>query len=108
MPRIYDGDWYLVDHDLKLKRTVWARTNDDGSTTYRTDYMVDDTIDTNTAQRNLAQPGWAGDYHHVASIPLNVYYDQLAEASRQGDDKYLSKWLNDSDHRAWRTKDGRI
>jgi len=106
--RFRDGDWWLVDHDLKLGRTVWAMRNDDGSTTYRTDYAVQPTIDINTAQRNLAQDGWKGDYHHIASIPLNVYHDQLAEASRQGDEKYLSNWLNDRDNLAWRTKAGRV
>jgi hypothetical protein len=106
--RIKDGDWHLVDHDLKLGRTVWARPNPDGSTTYRTDYMVQPTIDQNTAQRNLAKRDWGGDYHHIASVPLNVFHDQLAEASRQGDDKFISRWLNDSDNRAWRTKDGTV
>lgn len=108
MPRIYDGSWYLVDHNAKLGRTVWALDNGDGSTTYRTDYQVDPTVEINKAQRNLAQPDWKGDYHHIASIPVNMFWDQLAEASRQGDDKYLSKWLNDSDNRAWRTKEGRV
>jgi len=108
MPRIYDGDWYLFDHNEKLGRTVWALNNGDGTTTFRTDYRVDPTIDANTAQRNLAQPGWKGDYHHVASVPLNIFYDQLAEASRQQDDKYISKWLNDSDNAAWRSKEGRV
>lgn len=106
--RIKDGDWWLVDHDLKLKRTVWARENPDGTTTYRTDYAVDAVIDTNTAQRNLAQKGWSGDYHHVASIPLNVYHDKLAEAANQGDSKFLNRFMNDSDNRAWRVKDGRL
>jgi hypothetical protein len=106
--RIRDGDWWLVDHDPKLGRTVWALSNPDGSTTYRTDYMVQPTVDLNTAQRNIAKADWGGDWHHVASIPLNVYYDQLHEATRQEDDRFVSKWLNDSDNRAWRTKEGRI
>lgn len=106
--RFRDGDWWLVDHDVKLGRTVWAHENGDGSTTYRTDYAVQPTVDLNTAQRNMARKDWAGDYHHVASIPLNVYWDQLAEASKQGDDKFISKWLNDGDNRAWRTKEGRV
>lgn len=106
--RFRDGDWWLVDHDIKLGRTVWAMNNGDGTTTYRTDYAVQPTIDANTAQRNMAQSGWKGDYHHIASIPLNVYHDKLAEASRQGDDKYLNNWLNDRDNLAWRTKDGRV
>lgn len=105
---VREGEWTLFDSDIKAGRYVWVRTNEDGSQTFRTDYMVEDTIDMNTAQRNLAQPGWAGDYHHVASIPLNVYYDQLHEASQQQDERFISKWLNDADNRAWRTKDGRV
>lgn len=108
MPIIRDGDWWLVSHDEKLGRTVWATENPDGSTTYRTDYRVDPLIDQNAAQRNIAGKGFKGDWHQVASVPLNVYWDQLAEASRQGDDKFISRWLNDSDNRAWRTKEGRI
>ena len=106
--RIRDGDWWLVDHDLKLGRTVWAMSNPDGSTTYRTDYQVQPTIDQNTAQRSLAKKDWGGDYHHIASIPLNIVHEQLAEAQSQGDDKFLSRWLNDSDNAAWRTKAGRV
>lgn len=106
--RIRDGDWWLFDHDPKLKRTVWARENGDGTTTYRTDYEVDPTVNANQAQRNMAEKGWRGDYHQIASIPLNIYYDQLASAAREGDDKFLSRWLNDSDNRAWRTKTGRV
>ena len=105
---VRDGAWTLFDSDIKLGRYVWARRNDDGSTIFRTDYHCKPTIDANTAQRNLAQKGWAGDWHHVASVPLNLFYDKLAEATRQNDQKYLSKWLNDSDNRAWRTKEGRI
>jgi len=106
--KVMDGDWRLYDHDIPTGRQVWVIHNDDGSTTFRTDYPVQPTVDINQAQRNLAQPGWKGDYHQIASIPLNVYYDQLAEASKQGDEKHLSRWLNDSDNRAWRTKEGRV
>lgn len=106
--KIKDGDWTLFDYDVKSGRQVWVLHNDDGSTTFRTDYPVQPTIDINTAQRNMSQSGWKGDYHHVASVPANVFYDQLATASMEDDKKYLSKWLNDSDNRAWRTKDGTV
>lgn len=105
---IRDGDFTLFSHDPHLKRTVWARENGDGTTTYRTDYEVDPTVEINTAQRNMAENGWRGDYHHIASVPLNLFWDKIAEASRQGDDRFISKWLNDSDNRAWRTKSGRV
>lgn len=106
--RIKDGDWTLQDYDPASGRQVWSTTNPDGSITYRTDYPVQPTIDANQAQRNMAAPGWAGDYHHVASIPLNVFWDQLGQASREGDDKYINRWLNDSSNRAWRTKEGTL
>lgn len=106
--RIRDGDWYLVDHDFHLKRTVWGRDNGDGTTTYRTDYAVDDTLEANRDMRAAAGAGWKGDWHKIASIPLNVYWDQLAEASKQDDGKFISKWLNDSDNAAYRTKEGRV
>lgn len=105
---VRDGDWTLFDYDFATGRQVWSLQNPDGSTTFRTDYPAQATVDINTAQRNLAGKGWAGDYHHVASIPLNVFWDQIAQASREGDDKYVSRWLNDSDNRAWRTKEGRV
>ena len=105
---IRDGEWTLADSDLKLKRFVWARQNPDGTTTYRTDYHADDTVEANRDMRNAASKGWQGDWHKVASIPLNVFHDRLAEASRQGDDAYISRFLNDSDNRAWRSKEGRV
>lgn len=106
--KIRDGDWTLFDYDIATGRQVWSLHHDDGRVTFRTDYPVQATVDINTAQRNMARNDWAGDYHQVASIPLNIYWDQLAEASRQGDEKYLSRWLNDSDNRAWRTKNGNV
>lgn len=106
--RITDGDWTLFDHDFKLKRTVWVRSNPDGSQTFRTDYAVDDTIEANRDMRSAAEKGWKGDWHRVASIPLNVFHDRLAEASRQGDDAYISRFLNDSDNLAFRTRGGRV
>lgn len=106
--KIKDGDWSLYDYDIASGRQVWVLHNADGSMTFRTDYPVEPTVDLNTAQRNLSQPGWAGDYHQIASIPLNVFHEQLGEASRQQDDQFVSKWLNDSDNAAWRTKEGRV
>lgn len=106
--KIKDGDWSLYEYDVKLGRQVWFITNPDGSTTFRTDYEVQPTIDINRAQKNLAQDNWAGDYHHIASVPLNIFHEQMAEASRQDDQTFISKWLNDGDNSAWRTKDGAV
>ena len=106
--RYRDGDWVLFDYDIQTGRQVWSMENPDGSTTFRTDYPVQPTVDLNTAQRNLSRSDWAGDYHQIASIPLNVYHEQLADASKQDDQRFLSSWLNDSDNAAWRTKEGTV
>lgn len=106
--RIRDGDWTLVDHDFQMQRTVWARSNPDGTTTYRTDYQVDPTLEANKAAKAVASSGWAGDYHRVASIPLGIYYDKLHEAVQQDDKAFMQRFLNDSDNIALRTKEGRV
>lgn len=108
MPRFRDGEWTLFDHDFATGRTVWVRYNPDGSTTYRTDYPVENLIRENRDFRNALNPGWKGDWHKVASIPLNVFHEQLAEATRQDDMRYVSRWLNDSDHAKFRTKEGTV
>lgn len=108
--QIRDGDWTLFDYDAQSGRSVW-RLFDGERTHFRTDYPVDATISENEAIRNGASKAWAGDYHRVASIPLNVLHDEkvgLLKAHNEGDDAFVSRWLNDSDNRAWRTKEGRV
>lgn len=107
---IRDGDWTLYEHDHATGRTVW-HLFDGEKDVFRVDYPVDATIAENAAIRNEASRAWKGDYHRIASIPLGLLHDEkigLMEASRQGDDRYLSKWLNDIDNRAWRTKEGNV
>ena len=105
---IRDGAWTLFDYDFKTKRAVWHMF-DGEKDVFRTDYHVDDVIDANQTARNIASSGWAGDWHQVASIPLNVAFDSgLTEAHKQGDTAFVNRFLNNSDNRAWRTKDGRV
>lgn len=105
---IKDGDWTLMSWDAKTGRSVWSYY-DGQKTVFRTDYPVDNLISQNEQVRNSAEQAWKGDWHRVASVPLNVYHDSgLAEAQQQGDDKFVSRYLNDSDNRAWRTREGNI
>ena len=107
MTDIYDGPWRLFSHDVATGRTVWV-LHHDGGMTLRTDYPVQNIISANheLAADTAGRP--FGDWARVASVPLNVFHEQLAEPLRQKDDRYLSKFLNDSDNRAWRTKEGKI
>lgn len=106
---IRDADGFeLFDHDALTGRTVW-KYFDGEKTVFRTDYPVDQLISVNAEQRAISQRGWAGDLHHIASIPPNVAWDSgMVDAFNQNDDKFMSKFLNDSDNRAWRTKEGTV
>lgn len=104
---IRDGDWELVRYDPALKRTTWKRVDGD-VVTYRTDYEVTDVVEANTIARNDAAPGWKGDWHRIASIPVAFYWEKLHEAWLQGDNAYVNRILNDGDYRAFRTKSGTL
>lgn len=106
-------DWHLFEYDPVMLRATYARRavqNGESGWEVKTEYLVDPTLDANQAERNAASPGWAGDYHKVASLSPAVAYGDgyVATALRQNDNKAVSKWLNDSDHSKWRTKEGQV
>jgi acyl carrier protein phosphodiesterase len=105
---IRDGSWTLYDHDFQTGRSVW-HLFDGEKDVFRVDYPVDTLMSENAAVRNCAEKAWRGDWHRVASIPLNVAHDSgLVEAHSQGDDRFVKRFLNSSDNRAWRTKEGAL
>lgn len=109
MAIIRDGEWRLFDHDFATGRTVWVMTDDAGHDVFRVDYPVSATVAENAKVRSMAQKAWAGDWHHVASVPLGLFHGSgLAEAQAQDDERFVSRWLNDSDNRAWRVKEGSV
>ena len=105
--QVKDGDWTLVDYDPVTGRTMW-RYFDGAATHFRTDYPVQSLVDDNAALLNASQGRRFGEGQRVASIPLNLFYDKLHEAHMQGDENYISRWLNDGDNRAFRTFEGTI
>jgi hypothetical protein len=108
--RVRDGDFELISWDPKTGRTVWSMF-DGEKTIFRTDTPVAQTLEENAIARNEAKAGWRGDYHRIASVPMQLLYDEnlgLNKAIQQEDDAYLRRWLNDIDNRAWRTKEGRV
>jgi len=113
MARIRDGVWELFDWDPYTGRTVWHYF--DGQTDhFRVDYPVDSLLKQNEIERNESERGWKGDWHKVASVPAPLFFgmgesgDGLLKALKNGDDKWVRRWLNDSDNRAWRTKEGQL
>ncbi len=105
---IRDGAWTLFDYDFATGRAVW-HYHDGEKDVFRTDYPVTGIIEANKTASGIAATGWAGDWHQIASIPLNVAYDSgLSQAQADGDHGFVSRFLNNSDNRAWRTKEGRV
>lgn len=105
---IKDGDWTLFDWDPVSGRSVWHMF-DGEKTVIRTDYPVDSVMSENTTIRNEAGKAWSGDWHRIASVPLNIAHDHnLIKAHSDGDEAYTRRWLNSSDNRAWRTKEGTV
>ena len=50
---------------------------------------------------------WKGDMHHVASIPMALFYQMKAEG-KLDDQAYMKRWLNSPDNRAFRTRPGEV
>lgn len=94
---IRDGDWTLFSSDLKLGRFVWKMENPDGTVTFRTDYRADGIMDANHAARMDSAGQKYGDWRRIASVPLNLHYDQMAGAISQRDDGYMDRWLREHD-----------
>lgn len=105
---IRDGQWELHDYDFATGRSVW-RYFDGAQTHFRVDTPVDEIVRVNEFTRNDTAGNRFGDWVKIASVPLNHAHAQnLVRAQSEGDDKYLSRWLNDGDNRAWRSFEGRV
>ena len=105
---IRDGNWTLDSYDPALGRSIWSYY-DGEQLHYRIDYEVSELIEQNKLEFNEAPSGWKGDWHKVASIPHNILYSSGFDAAvQQRDNKFVKRWLNDSDNQAWRTKPGRV
>lgn len=103
-----ENGFELFEFDPATGRSVW-HFFDGQKHVWRTDYPVQNMIDQNAASRAHFAGQRHGDWSRVGSVPLNVAWDSgLVEAFDQHDDKFISRFLNDGDNRAWRTRDGSV
>ena len=104
-----ENGWELFDHNPHTGSTYW-RYFDGDKWHFRTDPDAEQIIAGNKAAQseyaNKRAAEGLGD--PVASVPMNVFFDQIADPLRQDDKAHLSRWLNDSDNRDWRMKQGRV
>jgi hypothetical protein len=102
------GGWRVFEYFPDIPKVSWAKMDDNQQMTVRTVMPVDDILERNERLRNETVGERWGDGKRVASIPIHIWQRELAEAQREGDDKYVNRWLNDPDHKAFRTKDGKL
>jgi hypothetical protein len=104
---IFDGEWRLLEVDPITQKQVWIL--DEGKRMrVRTLMPVDNMLDMNAEQAaNSLGTRW-GDGQPVARLPMHVWQRQLAPAINDGDEKYVRRWLNDSDHSKFRTRAGKV
>lgn len=100
-----DGGGQLI-HDTPTKR-VWVGFVD-GKFRQCTDELCDGLTEQNKQLFNDSAGQRWGDGRRVASIPLAKFWRDLMPAQEQGDQKYIKKWLNDSEHRGFRTFAGKV
>lgn len=99
-------DWKVFSRDPDGTVTYFLDLGD--SWVLRTETPVDDLIANNAAQFNASDGKRWGDGKVVARLPLNLFYDKLAEPMKQRDQEYLKRFLNDADNRAYRTFKGNV
>lgn len=94
---------------------VYHKDPNTGLVTVQTKQDVGHVLDYNKKLRASMPSGWKGDFHHVASIPINIINQWKEELKRVGRNanplatenrKWLMMRLNNSEFKKLRTKEG--
>jgi len=100
--------WVLFDRDVLTGREIYFMLDGD-KTHWRIDTPIDGLIDANHEAEKASHGNKFGEWNRVASVPLNLLEKTgLDTAVQMQDDRFLSKWLNDPDHRGFRTSRGKV
>jgi hypothetical protein len=99
-------EWKVLSRDPDGTVTYFLDIGD--SWVLRTETPIDDLIADNKAEFNDSDGKRWGDGKVVARLPLNLFFDKLAEPMKQRDRQYLKRFLNDSDNAVFRTFKGKI
>jgi hypothetical protein len=103
--------WVLLDEDPLTGRKRWMSLDEGppGKTLFRVELPIDGLAEANAEAEKATHGMRLPDWNRVASVPLNILEKtQLDTAIQMGDDKYVSKVLNDSDFSKLRTSRGRV
>ena len=100
----------FFEHDPEMGRTVWLVFDDKGNMKgAHVEQEIDAILDANAEAEKATNGVRFGDYNRVASVPLTFFEKTgLGDAIDAGDKRYLSKILNDADHKRFRTSRGDV
>ena len=100
----------FFEHDPEIGRTVWLVFDDRGNMKgAHVEQEVDSILEANADAEKATQGVGFGDYNRIASVPLTFFEKTgLGDAIDAGDRRYLSKILNDADHKRFRTSRGKV
>jgi hypothetical protein len=100
----------FFDHDPEIGRTVWLVFNEKGELRgAHVEQEVDAILDANAESEKATHGVRFGDYNRVASVPLTfLERSGLDQAIDARDQRYISKVLNDSDNKKFRTSRGKV
>ena len=100
----------FFDYDPEMGRTVWLVFDDKGNMKgAHVEQEVDAILDANAEMEKASHGTPFGDYRPLASVPLTFFEKTgIGEAIDAGDRRYLSKILNDADHKKFRTSRGNV
>ena len=103
--------WTLFETDPLTGRQVWMSLDEGppGKTLWRIEMPIDGLAEANAEAEKLTQGNRFGDYNRIASVPLNTLEQSgLDTAVQMRDNRFISKWVNDSDHSKFRTSRGKV
>jgi hypothetical protein len=100
----------FFDHDPEIGRTVWLVFDDRGNMKgAHVEQEVDAILEANAEAEKATHGVRFGDYNRIASVPLTfLERTGLDQAIDARDQRYISKVLNDSDNRKFRTSRGSV
>lgn len=100
----------LFSHDPDTGITQWFIPEDDGRKfIIQTTQDVTPFVEANKkAYANFDErSNWKGEWHHVATIPLHTFFEMKKKGITESNQKF-KRWLNDPDHKYFRTRPGRV
>ena len=106
--RTADG-WEIWDYHPESGKLVSVLDLGNGTMVQRTQYLdMSGFFEENKRAYNESVGKKWGAGQVVASIPDHIYYREIMPAKLQDDKAYIRRWINDSDHRAFRRFHGNI